>query len=289
MTADPEPANPCRSNVWPLQMLIVVAGLLLLGSALAQPPLNTQPLSQVRLHSSDEPAYLVELYTSQGCSSCPPAEQWLSRYAEEPLLWQRYFPLAYHVDYWDFIGWRDPFAQAQYTQRQQQLRRNGGSRGIYTPQFAVNGQEWRGWFAPEADKVLPMAIARQGQLSVQAGPQFLAEYRRVATGLAATVGKNTDGGRYQLHLALVGVGLSTNVDAGENRNRQLKHSFTVLAYQQSTPLVATEPWLEFTLPPFESPLTVEAQKFALVAWVTAAELPLQIAADWVSIEGEGVP
>src|SRR5881394_2772067 len=68
--------------------------------------------------SSGEQVALLELYTSEGCSSCPPAETWLSRLKESPKLWKDFVPVAFHVDYWDYLGWKDPFAAKVYTERQ---------------------------------------------------------------------------------------------------------------------------------------------------------------------------
>jgi hypothetical protein len=78
---------------------------------------------------------LVELYTSQGCSSCPPADEFMSHLASDPNV----IALALHVDYWDYIGWKDTFADPQFTKRQKAYARAIGSRTIYTPQMIVGG------------------------------------------------------------------------------------------------------------------------------------------------------
>ena len=88
---------------------------------------------------------LVELYTSEGCSSCPPAEAWLSRLVASPQLWTEIVPVAFHVDYWDNLGWRDRFASAQWTARQRTYAANWGSDSVYTPGFVRDGREWRQW------------------------------------------------------------------------------------------------------------------------------------------------
>jgi hypothetical protein len=82
---------------------------------------------------------VVELFTSQGCSSCPPADELLGRLAGDPALHGRIIPLAFHVDYWDHLGWRDPFSSAQWSQRQYDYVRRFGITGPYTPQAVVNG------------------------------------------------------------------------------------------------------------------------------------------------------
>lgn len=80
-------------------------------------------------------AVVVELYTSQGCSSCPPADEFLAALAADP----RIIPLALHVDYWDYIGWEDSFGDPKFTDRQKAYARQVGSRTIYTPQLIVGG------------------------------------------------------------------------------------------------------------------------------------------------------
>lgn len=96
---------------------------------------------------------VVELYTSQGCSSCPPADALLAELAEEPGV----IPLALHVDYWDYIGWSDDFANPGFTKRQKSYARAAGERMIYTPQMIVGGVERVVGHEPEA---VAAAIAR---------------------------------------------------------------------------------------------------------------------------------
>ena len=87
---------------------------------------------------------LIELYTSEGCSSCPPADRWLStlssRFGPDRLI-----PLSLHVDYWDYIGWRDPFAQPQFSERQRRLAGIAGSGTVYTPEVFAGMRELRAW------------------------------------------------------------------------------------------------------------------------------------------------
>lgn len=78
---------------------------------------------------------VVELFTSQGCSSCPPADEMLARLGQR----DNVIALALHVDYWDYIGWKDKFAHAAFTKRQKGYARSFGNRSIYTPQMVVNG------------------------------------------------------------------------------------------------------------------------------------------------------
>ncbi|MGL4238854.1 DUF1223 domain-containing protein [Tabrizicola sp.] len=92
-----------------------------------------------------DPVVVVELYTSQGCSSCPPADEFVAMLASNPEI----LPLALHVDYWDYIGWADKFAQSKFTDRQRAYAKAIGSRTIYTPQLIIGGSDRIEGFAPE--------------------------------------------------------------------------------------------------------------------------------------------
>lgn len=120
-----------------------------------------------------EPVVVVELYTSQGCSSCPPADEFVAMLASDP----RILPLALHVDYWDYIGWADAFAQAKFTDRQRDYAQVVGSRTIYTPQLIIGGADRIEGFAPEKtadalrahlDAVAPVRLTatREGDMLV---------------------------------------------------------------------------------------------------------------------------
>ena len=87
---------------------------------------------------------LLEQYTSEGCSSCPPADRLLSGIASQGIGPERMVPLALHVDYWDYIGWADRFANPAFSARQRDLVRSAGGRTVYTPQFMLNGRDFRG-------------------------------------------------------------------------------------------------------------------------------------------------
>jgi hypothetical protein len=120
-----------------------------------------------------EPVVVVELYTSQGCSSCPPADEFLAMLASDP----RILPLALHVDYWDYIGWEDKFAQPKFTERQKAYAHAIGSRTIYTPQLIIGGADRIEGFAPEetAEQLrrhlehgtpVQLTVTRQGDMLV---------------------------------------------------------------------------------------------------------------------------
>ena len=94
----------------------------------------------VMFQSPDHQSALLELYTSEGCSSCPPAENWLSRLKTSPRLWREFVPVAFHVDYWDYLGWRDPWGAKEFSNRQRAYAKTWGSETIYTPELRL---EWK--------------------------------------------------------------------------------------------------------------------------------------------------
>lgn len=120
-----------------------------------------------------EPVVVVELYTSQGCSSCPPADEFLAMLASNPQI----LALALHVDYWDYIGWADKFAMPQFTDRQRAYAKAVGSRTIYTPQLIIGGLDRIEGFAPDetaeqlrrhlaADQTVLLTVTREGDTLV---------------------------------------------------------------------------------------------------------------------------
>jgi len=115
--------------------------LIILSCLLALPAFAAEKLTVV---SSQQQTAVVELYTSEGCSSCPPADQWLGALIEVPRDELDALVLAFHVDYWDYLGWKDRFGSPRHTSRQRQLGANNNQRSIYTPEFFVNGAEARG-------------------------------------------------------------------------------------------------------------------------------------------------
>ena len=210
------------------------------------------------LESSAQKAHLLELFTSEGCSSCPPAEAWLSKLKNEPRLWKDFVPLAFHVDYWDHLGWRDPFASKEWTARQYQYSANWKSESVYTPGFVVDGRESQTRSVPSssADKpgVLKIALAKD-KVSAEFNP----------TNGAA---KNVD-----LHVALLGFDLNTKPTAGENNGRNLHQDFVVLSLMNA----------KLTDGKAEISLNVDSRAGAIAAWITASNQlePIQAVGGWL--------
>ncbi|MDH5184393.1 MAG: DUF1223 domain-containing protein [Gammaproteobacteria bacterium] len=214
--------------------------------------------------SGSQQTQMIELYTSQGCSSCPPAEKFLNQYVDDELLWKHYIPMAFHVDYWDYLGWKDRYALAENTQRQYLYAQLKNISTVYTPGFVVNGKEWRGW---RYQGKKPLATSKVGNLSVTVTDQtFSARFGSTAQLKDTLV----------LHYALLGMGLETDIEAGENRGRHSQHDFVVL--WQKRILGSRNHW-QGRLPV----RTQKAKRYALVVWLSRLQdpVPLQAAASYL--------
>lgn len=161
---------------------------------------------------------LVELYTSEGCSSCPPADQFLSARRGAGLRPDQAVLLSLHVDYWNHIGWKDPYSRAAFTQRQRWLSDLARTRTIYTPEFFVGGKELRNWSGALDD-----TVRRINRKPAQAGIS-IALAAGAKAGLPVVVKANGMAGA-KLFVTLVEHGLATKVAAGENSGRVLRHDY----------------------------------------------------------------
>lgn len=173
--------------------------------------------------SGAQTAAFIELYTSEGCDSCPPADRWLSALdtagSGVPLV-----ALAFHVDYWDQLGWRDAYASGRYSQRQRERVAAGGGHVVYTPQVMLNGRDFRRWNEPVWFNVA-QAVTRR-----PAGVQLGLTLARDADGrwrarLDATLNRPVPAAR--AWLAVYENELWSQVTAGENRGKRLRHDRVV--------------------------------------------------------------
>ncbi len=224
------------------------------------------PAEEMKIESKPTRTRLLELYTSEGCSSCPPAEAWLSKLKDEPHLWQDYVPVAFHVDYWDRLGWRDPYASKAWTARQQEYTARWNSNSVYTPGFVLDGREWRNNGVPSAvwgtPGVLKLAVANEEAVRASFQP---------AKG---------DTQPLDLYVARLGFGLSVNVKAGENSGRKLLHDFVVLSLAKEKMAAGKA---ELHLPPPASGEAAANARGAIVAWVTEPDQiePIQAVGGWL--------
>lgn len=219
--------------------------------------------------SGTERVSVLELYTSEGCSSCPPADRWLSGLKEDKRLWKQLIPVAFHVDYWNYIGWTDRFASERYSDRQRRYARGKGLSTVYTPGFLLNGQEWRSYFGLRHLSLDSGTDA--GNLTVSVEQQTVqATYKPAGQGITKPV----------LNIAVLGFDLVTKVKAGENRNKQLKHDFTVLGYST----VSMSPDADMFSVTTQLPGTsIQAPQTAIVAWISehGDQTPIQATGGWL--------
>ncbi|OEZ80626.1 hypothetical protein JAB8_52810 [Janthinobacterium sp. HH106] len=196
----------------------------LLSMAVVAPAMAQMASGQrCEVKSGAQTAALVELYSSEGCSSCPPADRRLNALRKEAGAASLIVPLALHVTYWDQIGWTDPLAQAQFDARQAELLRHQSRHVAYTPQFFVGGTELRGW-----DTQLPAAIRR---INATAAPVAIRLSAVPAPGgkllleADASAADARTGG--QLYVAVSESGIVSTVLRGENRGATLHHDAAV--------------------------------------------------------------
>jgi len=199
----------------------------------------------VVFQSGPAQVHLLELFTSEGCSSCPPAEERLSSLRDNASLWKSVVPVEFHVDYWDYLGWPDRFASSSYTQRQQDYAREWGSGSVYTPEFVLDGREFRG-----AEIPAPVASAGLLTVNLSASRRLSIQYQPAFTGAA-----------WEAHIATLGLGLQTDIHAGENAGTQMHHDFVALSLF-SLPLNSNSGVL--ALP------AAKAGEKAVAVWVTRA-------------------
>lgn len=190
--------------------------------ALTAMTLASHAADSCRATSAAVPPTVVELYTSEGCSSCPPADQWLSTLKGRSDV----LPLAFHVTYWDRLGWTDRYGLAEATARQYELARLAGQRGVYTPQVVAGGRDWRIWpKLPDAAKGTPpvVTLQRDGD-RVRASIAPWAAAPRLAGYWAVTEDAHV-----------------SRVSAGENAGETLKHDHVVRLYRPLAAWSAAQP------------------------------------------------
>jgi hypothetical protein len=179
---------------------------------------GTASLAQGAQCKADSPSArvpVIELYTSEGCSSCPPADRWLS--SLKPVAASgRVVVQAFHVGYWDYIGWVDRFASPAHTQRQREIAARNGLSGIYTPQLVRDGRDFKDYARATASgepAAARIALTRIGDDAVEA--------RVVPVNAGAS---------WSAYWSVTENGHASKVQAGENAGETLQHDFVVRQY-----------------------------------------------------------
>ena len=195
----------------------------------------SSPAAECTAKSGPATAALVELYTSEGCSSCPPADRWLTaighQTGDRPLvpdartsgLSPVFVPVAFHVVYWDYLGWKDAFGDMRFTERQRQFARAAGANSVYTPQVVLGGRDFPEWRkAGSVSRTVESINARPSRARLEIVTRGT-PWARVSAALSPGVPADD----LALFVAITQNGLSTKVKAGENRGETLRHDFVV--------------------------------------------------------------
>ncbi|HEX4046584.1 MAG TPA: DUF1223 domain-containing protein [Elusimicrobiota bacterium] len=191
------------------------------------------------LRSGPARTHVVELYSSEGCSSCPPADDWIASLLKARGLWKDFVPVVFHVTYWDYLGWKDRFAEPAFDARQRAYAAAWGAASTYTPGLVLDGEEWRGWGGapPEATRPAGILTAR-----ITAG--------RISARFSPAAGA----GPFIVYAARLGFGASSDVAAGENAGRVLRHEFVVLGLARAPMKRTGGAWAaRLALPPASGP------------------------------------
>ncbi|MEM7206721.1 MAG: DUF1223 domain-containing protein [Pseudomonadota bacterium] len=243
-----------------------IAHSLLLAASMMLPVAS----HSVEFNSGEQQVGLLELYTSEGCSSCPPADRWLSTLLEEDGLWRDIVPVAFHVDYWDYIGWKDRFADPSHTTRQRLHAREQGMRTIYTPGFMYNGKEWRQWFVRRYFDFPDAQPSGELKVRVDKGQAMIS--------FEPTANLQDD---IEVNISVLGFGVTTQVHAGENEGETLSHDFVVLGTRKGElDKVADQFSGEISLPD----VSQTAPRYGVAVWVNAvgSQQPLQATGGWLN-------
>jgi hypothetical protein len=206
--------------------VVVLLGLSSLGKGHNPPP--------ARLVSGGAQPVVVELFTSEGCSSCPPADELLKELSERPsLVGIEVVALEEHVDYWNHLGWEDPFSAKTFSRRQSDYAEHFGRDGVYTPQMIVDGQtEFVGSRAPTArEEIRKAASARKLEIGLAPAAQSAPDHPVLQIVIQNPGGVPVKSGA-ELWVAITERNLQSDVKAGENSGETLKHAAVVRSLQR---------------------------------------------------------
>ncbi len=206
--------------------------LLLITCLTTLPAFAAFSAEKLTVDSGTNQPTVVELYTSEGCSSCPPADKWFGALTAAPKQDINILALAFHVDYWDYIGWKDRFADPKHTSRQRQLGINNRQRSIYTPEFFVDGKEARGTRNVLSQIRQNISKNKSNQSPIRLKLSVSKNQHSLMVELETTAtGSQTNG--LQHRYFVYENGLSSDVKRGENVGELLAHE-QVVRYMSAT-------------------------------------------------------
>lgn len=197
---------------------LLVTGLLAVFSGAA---VATESACTAR--SGEHTTALLELYTSEGCSSCPPADEWLATLPGQHPVPDKLVPLALHVDYWNDLGWVDIYSQKKFSDRQSRRTFLNQGKAIYTPQVVLNGHVLPRW-RQQADVTIPLVNATPAHADITLKMTRQADLVEVEMDART---RNNYKGQAEAYVAVYERNLVRRIEAGENRGRTLRHDFVV--------------------------------------------------------------
>jgi hypothetical protein len=208
-----------------------------------------------------EPVAVVELFTSEGCSSCPPADKVLTKLtADAASDHRKIYTLSFHVDYWDRLGWRDPFSSSSYSDRQRQYAESMGLNGVYTPQMVVNGKyELVGSDETKLNEALSKSLQIKTTAALTKLTAAIRDQKIIVDYEAQGDLRGSD-----IHFALVSPYESTAVRRGENSGRQLSHTDVVLQFTSLPAAVQGSV-------SFDQPTATDAHNLIVIAYVQQSD------------------
>ncbi len=207
---------------------------------------------------------MIELFSSESCSSCPPADVWIAKFETHPELFKKFVPVVFHVDYWNYLNWKDELSSDRMTRRQQNLAQSWPRPSVYTPAVVVDGKELKNWssssllFQTKAKSFVNLIVNEEKAQTYKVKVVFEKNF---------LITKN-----YTLRIAELGMGFQSNVTSGENKGRRLMHNFVVLDWQNKEISQNSVSQFEF------KPSSLKTKKRAVVAWIEEADLPAPIQA-----------
>lgn len=221
--------------------------------------------SAYHFESGNENTPLLELFTSEGCSSCPPAEEWLSDFRKDSGLWTKAVPVAWHVDYWNDLGWPDPYSSHEATIREQNYAQMWGTGSVCTPQFVLNGHAWhpsQGFTPVHASGSLALRVSVDGSVEITFRPEV------------------NQRGPWIASVVPMSCGLVQTVPRGENAGRTLRHEFVSLGILKAhlAPQGDNQDSAQIVIP-----TDVLTRADAIAAWVSCdgRQTPVQSVGGWL--------
>jgi hypothetical protein len=218
--------------------LLILCGALVLGA-------GAHPVNRTHERPS---SVVLELFTSQGCSSCPPADRLLSALGREHFSGGTVIPLAYHVDYWNHLGWSDPFSSPEWSKRQNQYARAMHSSQVYTPQLVLDGTTQ---LVGSSERHVRTEITRRlsgGDRGVVSIDRMLVAGDQIRAHLRARLDRELADRDVDVVVVLFENGVTTSVSNGENARRNLTNDFIVRAQTRAARLHGGEATTSVALP-----------------------------------------